>query len=508
MSLKNLIILSDPGERSGKLISLLESGEYSIHSTEKITEVSKKISSSDITLILINYESIVKDERNNLISLFKNARKTKFVVYDVPEDATRRLAFYRLGAYRILDNKYTVEDIFYFSKNTLTGLEAEAELKESHISGSLDDFNLPGLINIFGREKRSGVLRIQTPISSGKIYFNKGNIYHAVAGNRKEDDAVFYMLTWNKGWFSMRALSLNGVKNKVSLSNIGLLLRGQQVCNEFFKKINDLGGVFNHIRVINKGDLLQKSNDPDYKDFIEKLSEFRKIHDIIEFSPYPLLETVDQLLSMNKSKNLEVREAVELIEDLYVEKAREGIGLAELLLSSDQAKQLRKNLNAQELISGKLLILGTNTCGKTDFIRQFNQGSLSGVRSNQDLDFTKIELEKDFHLQVFGIAIDKRLTEIIEKLSEGLLGYIFLIDAEKQEELEYANYILNHLISAYSVPWTLAITNIDKKNSKLLKQIRSAIMLPGKRNIDTCDVTDKEDVRRVILSIKDNNKKE
>jgi signal recognition particle receptor subunit beta len=93
-------------------------------------------------------------------------------------------------------------------------------------------------------------------------------------------------------------------------------------------------------------------------------------------------------------------------------------------------------------------------------------------------------------------------------LSEGLLGYIFLIDAEKQEELEYTNYILNHLISAYSVPWTLAITNIDKKDSKLLKQIKSAITLPGKRKIDTCDVTDKEDVLRVLLSIKDNNTKE
>ena len=90
-----------------------------------------------------------------------------------------------MGAYRILDDKYTVEDIFYFTHNTLTDIETEAELKESHISGSLDDFNLPGLINIFGREKRSGVLRIQTPISSGKIYFNRGNIYHIIFSFRE-----------------------------------------------------------------------------------------------------------------------------------------------------------------------------------------------------------------------------------------------------------------------------------------------------------------------------------
>jgi signal recognition particle receptor subunit beta len=339
-------------------------------------------------------------------------------------------------------------------------------------------------------------------VSSGKIYFNRGNIYHAVAGNRKENDAVYYMLTWNKGWFSMRSLPSTEVRNKVSLSNIGLLLHGEQVCQEFSKKIYQLGGVANQVRIINQGDILQSKKDPVFMEFIGNLSDFRKIHEIVEFSPYPLIETLDMLINLNESNNLEVREAAELIEDLYVEKAREGIGLAELLLSSDEVKQLRKNLNAEKINSGKLLILGTNTCGKTDFIRQFNQGSLSGVRTNQDLDFTKIELVKDFYLQVFGIAIDKRLTEIIEKLSEGLLGYVFLIDAGKKEELEYTNYIINHLSSAYSVPWTIAITNIDKADSTSLKKIRSSITLPDKRKIDTCDVSDKEDVRGVIMSLR------
>jgi signal recognition particle receptor subunit beta len=501
MSIKNLLILSGQDDRTKELVSLLENGKYTIHATEKISEAKDKISSSEIALILINYSSIVKAERNKLISLFKDARRTKFVIYDVPEDAMRRLAFYRLGAYRILDKKYTVQDIYYFSENTLTEVETDDTLKESHISGSLQDFNLPGLINIFGREKRNGVLRIQTPVSSGKIYFNNGNIYNAVAGNRKEDDALFYMLTWNKGWFSMRTLPTKKPKNKVQLSNIGLLLHGANVSNEFFQRVDDLGGISSLVRVINKGDLLQKTKDPTFQDFLEKLSEFRKIYDIIEFSPYQLLSTLDHLLNLKKSNNLEIRESADVIEDLYVEKAPEGIGPAEPLLSAEEVKQLRKNLKAQDLSSGKLLILGTKTCGKTDFIRQLNQGSLSGVRSNQDLDFTTIEFEKEFNLQVFGIVLDRRLTEIIEKLSEGLVGYIFLIDAKKEEELEYTNYLINHLINIYGVPWAIAVTNIDKQNTKLFNKIMSNMQLPDKRKIEICDVYDKEDVRQVVMSI-------
>jgi signal recognition particle receptor subunit beta len=190
------------------------------------------------------------------------------------------------------------------------------------------------------------------------------------------------------------------------------------------------------------------------------------------------------------------------IADLYVEEAHEGTGLAERLLSSKEVTELRKRLNAREVFSGKLLILGPKTCGKTDFIRLFNQGSRSGVRTNQDLDFTKIELDKDFYLQVFGIGMDKKLTGIIQKLSEGLLGYIFLIDAEQPELLEYSNYLINYLVNTYHVPWACAVTNIDKNKTDQIRKIRTSLVITPNRDVLVCDVTDKDDVRKVIMSIR------
>ena len=180
--------------------------------------------------------------------------------------------------------------------------------------------------------------------------------------------------------------------------------------------------------------------------------------------------------------------------------------LSEQLLKNSEVKKLRKILNARELTSGKLMILGSNTCGETDFIRNFNQGSHSGVRTNQDLDFTKIDLASNFYLQVFGIVLDKRLMEIVEKLSEGLLGYIFLIDAEKPDEFEYTSYIINHLTSMFDVPWTIAVTNIDAKDTRLLRKIQSSIRVPDGRNLLICNMTDKEDVRKTILSMVAMNK--
>jgi signal recognition particle receptor subunit beta len=502
MASQNILILSSQDSFTDNLVRLLKTEDLDMKVSENLVDAAGKISSFPVSLFLVNYNIILKAERTQLISLFKDARKTKFVLYQVPADATRRLAFYRMGAYRVLDELYDSNDVVHFCQNVLAGVEADGGLKETRFSGSLQDFNLAGLINIFGKEKRNGVLRIQTPLGAGKIYFNNGHIYHAVSGFRRGDDAVFYMLTWNKGWFSMRSLPLKSIKNRIQLSNICLLLHSEQIRNEFLSCLQELGGISKQIRVIHQGDLFQIEKDPVFKDFIEKMNEFRSIHAIIGFSPYRMLDTLEKLIQLKNSNNLDFREVAGELVDLYVDETHEGTGIPERLLSSKEIYQLRKILHAQELYSGKLLILGTKNCGKTDFIRVFNQGSRSGVRTNQDLDFTKVELDKDFYLQVFGIGMDKKLTGIIKKLSEGLLGYIFLIDAEQPDLLEYSNYLMNYLIKSYDVPWTCAVTNIDKKNTNLLRKIRTTLTIPAERDVLLCDVTSKDDIRNVVLSLR------
>jgi len=511
MNSNKVLILAADEKRSNLLVSLFKEKKIEVLNSTNLPEADSLLSSTDLDLILIEYNSIVSAEREKLIELFRDARRTKFVIFDVPHDAVRRLAFYKLGAYRILGVNYDIEDIYFFSENLLSKEKPVTEIKESRFSGRLQDFNLSGIINNFGKEKRSGILRIQTPVSAGKIYFNNGHIYHASAGYLKDDDAVLYMLTWNQGRFIMSPLPQKNVNNRVRLSNVGLLLHGETIREEYTKLIKELGGLSKEIHVINQGDLLQKDNDSNYKNFIHKLSDYRQINDVIENSPYGMMETLNQLIALKQSKNLKVREADDVFNELEDEQAQESSGLVERLLSSDDVNLLRNNLKTKELASDKLLILGSITCGKTEFIRQFNQGSVSGVRSNQELDFTRIELAEDFSLQVFGIALQERLSQIIEKLSEDLVGYIFLVDAKREDEFEYTNYVINNLVAAHQVPWTIAVTNLAKTSKTVPAKIKSAFDLPKGRALLQCDVSNKEDVRKVVLSItshKETSKKE
>jgi signal recognition particle receptor subunit beta len=500
-NVNKILLLGKDEKNSNLLSSLFKDKDIDVFVVKNIPDAINLLSSSELNLILIDFQVIVDAERKILIKLFKDAQTTKFVIFDVPVDAGRRLAFYGLGAYRILDVNYNVEDVYYFSQNLLADGKPVLEEKESHFSGRIQDFGLHSLINNFGKEKRSGVLRLQTPVSSGKIYFNYGHIYHASAGYLKDDDAVYYMLTWNKGRFSMSNLSPRRVNNRVKLSNVGLLLQGEYIREKFLSLVKELGGLSKEMCVINKGDLILEEKDQEFKNFLEKITDFRQVFDIIENSPYQMIDTLKHLVSLKKSGNLKTRESGEVLEGLYLDELQESSGLTERLLSIKEINELRENLRATELNSGKLLVLGSSTCGKTDFIRQLNQGSTSSVRSDQELDFTVIELADDFSLQVFGITIEERLSQIIEKISENLVGYIFLIDAGNEDELEYTNYVINNLISTHNVPWTIAVTNMKKRAKKIPQKIKTKIHVGKGRTFLICDVKNKEHVRKVVMSI-------
>lgn len=502
MSGSRVVLLSNSTEQSKKLVSMLKSEQIPVTSSDKIDTIAGQISSSDAEIILLNYQSIIGAQKKDLANLFNNAKANKFVVYDVPDDATRRNAFYRLGAYRVLRSSYSAEDIFYFTSNTLQKIKTNGKLKETHFSGSLQDFNLSGLINLFGREKRSGILRIRTQLSMGKIYFSDGNIIQAVSGNLRADDAVFYMLTWTKGWFSMRPLPIKQMKSHVQLSNIGIVLYGEQVVKKVMKYLSDLGGIQRQARIVNQGDLLHLKKDLVLADFVKYLQEYRRINEIIELSPYSLLETLEMLAKYKQSGHLDLSEPVEAVGPIAVEKSTAKPILSEQIFNEAEIGKLREVLNSENLSSGKLLVLGCRTCGKTEFIHNLNPANKDAVRTNQDLDFTRIDLAENFHLQVFGIVLDRMLMKIVEKLSEGLLGYVFLVDAQKPGDFEYTSYLINYLTGIFQVPWTVAVTNIDTGDLNMLKQIKANIRMPDNRKLMICDVSDKDDVRKTVLAMR------
>lgn len=72
-------------------------------------------------------------------------------------------------------------------------------------SGAILVQTLPDIIQLYALSNSTGALEVHRPDRSGTIWFDRGVIPHAVAGNQTGAGAFYEIMTWQGGSFSMRA---------------------------------------------------------------------------------------------------------------------------------------------------------------------------------------------------------------------------------------------------------------------------------------------------------------
>jgi len=501
MKENKILLLDEDSKRSSAIDKGIKSKDIDLVIINSEDDLEKNIKDSNCSILLITQHSLAQVSKSNIKTIFSQSDNTKILLYNVPHDATKVIAFYKLGAYRVLDESYDSDEIVEYVNNLYYQHSNNGKHEETRFSGSLNDLSLPDLINSFGRDKVSGVLRVYTPYCSGKIIFHKGNIDDAISGYHYGEEAVLFMLTWSDGFFAMRKCPIKSPKNKVQLSNIGLLLHGESARNTYKDIIRKMGHPAVSIKLVNKGDVLPKLKNDYYKTVTDKIANFSILQEVLAYSQINFIELADWLLGLKNNDNLEIRDDSGIDIDSLPEMETESkSGLVEHLLGAKEVDYLREILHAEEFSMGKLLILATDVMDKTNFIHIFNQGDRTPIRTNKELDYTRIDLDDYFSLNVFGVSLDQKLKDSIQKVSQGLLGYIILINAQKPENFEYANYIISFLGDTYSVPWTVAITNTGDDDI-LFNKVESKIRVPENRNLVPCDVSQKDDINNVILSL-------
>lgn len=97
--------------------------------------------------------------------------------------------------------------------------------------GNLKDLKLPNLVQLNCMEKNIAKLMIEAREGKGVLYFEDGNIVHAVYRDKQGDEAVYAMLAVKEGLFRIE----NGVRTKsqsVKTPWSNLLMEGLRVLDE------------------------------------------------------------------------------------------------------------------------------------------------------------------------------------------------------------------------------------------------------------------------------------
>ncbi len=177
----------------------------------------------------------------------------------------------------------------------------EDEVETSHkLVGRLEEFSPVDLIESFGVERKTGILTLRNENNrSGEIYFREGAVVNSSLGNLKAEKAVYQMLPWKHGHFTMIFKDLS-VADEISVSNLGLLLQGFKRMEErerLFKLLPSPETTFATTETF-RTILTKRELAPEVAKFISLVDGRHDILQIIDESTYDDIKSLERLVKL------------------------------------------------------------------------------------------------------------------------------------------------------------------------------------------------------------------
>jgi uncharacterized protein len=162
----------------------------------------------------------------------------------------------------------------------------------------------------------------------------------------------------------------------------------------------------------------------------------------------------------------------------------------------------------------KIVVTGPFNSGKTELIRSVSEidvvSTEKKVSSEREMvkesttvamDFGRITVDDDLVLFLFGTPGQKRFDFMWEILSEGMLGFIVMIDSTRPETFKEARSILETFRAYAPTPYLVAANKQDLPDAWDIEDIRLALRLDPNIKILPCTAKKKSSVKTVLLEL-------
>jgi small GTP-binding protein len=162
----------------------------------------------------------------------------------------------------------------------------------------------------------------------------------------------------------------------------------------------------------------------------------------------------------------------------------------------------------------KMVVTGPFNAGKTEFIRSVSEidvvsterkitAEAEKVKNSTTvaMDFGRITVDDDLVLYLFGTPGQKRFDFMWEILSEGMLGFVVMVDSTRPETFREARSILETFRAYAPTPYIVAANKQDSPDAWEMEDIRHALRLDSKVKLLPCVAVNKETVKTVLLEL-------
>ncbi|MCE1254085.1 MAG: ATP/GTP-binding protein [Anaerolineae bacterium] len=162
----------------------------------------------------------------------------------------------------------------------------------------------------------------------------------------------------------------------------------------------------------------------------------------------------------------------------------------------------------------KIVVTGPYNAGKTEFIRTVSEIEVVSTerKVSRDserikeattvaMDFGRITVDENLVLYLFGTPGQKRFDFMWEILSEGMLGFVVMVDSTRPETFREARSILQTFKAYAPTPYVLAVNKQDCEDAWDIEDVRIALRLDSSVKILPCVATKKDWVKKVLLEL-------
>ena len=158
----------------------------------------------------------------------------------------------------------------------------------------------------------------------------------------------------------------------------------------------------------------------------------------------------------------------------------------------------------------KMVVTGPFNSGKTAFIQSVSEIDVVSTErkisseaeriketTTVAMDFGRITVDDDLVLYLFGTPGQKRFDFMWEILSEGMLGFIVMVDSARPETYREARGILQTFRAYAPTPYVVAANKQDLDDAWEVDDLN----LDPKVKMLPCIATDRESVKKVLLEL-------
>lgn len=162
----------------------------------------------------------------------------------------------------------------------------------------------------------------------------------------------------------------------------------------------------------------------------------------------------------------------------------------------------------------KLVVTGPFNAGKTEFIRSVSEIDVVSterkITSDAErikntttvaMDFGRITVDEELVLYLFGTPGQKRFDFMWEILSEGMLGFVVIVDSTRPESFREARHILETFRAYAPTPYIVAANKQDRKDAWDVDDMRIALRLDSHIKMLNCVATQRASVKSILLEL-------